>query len=356
MAPPEPLALRLHVGTYTKAGGRGLTTVRAEPGAEWTVERAYDAARNASFGAYSRRFGLHYLVDEQADGAVGVHRESLSGWEQLARLPTRGAEPCYVALNEAETLLAIANYGSGSIALFALDPDTGIPRGPVAFAENRGSGPVGDRQDGPHAHCVYFSPDGRWLFHVDLGTDEILAYSVNGEAGVLGEPVVAYRAPPGSGPRHLVFHRQLPIALLLSELSATLTILEVAGDRLVMHTVMPTAPEGFSGSNLGGHLALSRAGDRVYVTNRGHDSMAVFALGHDGALSPLQHIASRGASPRFFLLLEAQQLLVLANEQGENVTAFDIAADGTLCARPVDLSIPGAVFVTEAGTDDNQRR
>jgi 6-phosphogluconolactonase len=353
MTPPEPLALRLHVGTYTKAGGRGLTVVRAAPGTEWAVERAYDGARNASFGTYSARFGLHYLVDEQTDGAVGAYREGPSGCEQLSRLPTRGAEPCYVALNDTETLLAVANYGSGSIVLFALDPDTGIPRGPIAFAENHGSGPVADRQDGPHAHCVQFSPDSRWLFHVDLGTDEILVYSLDTEAGALGDAVVAYHAPPGSGPRHLVFHRQLPIALLVSELAATLTVLGVSGGRLVTRQVVSTAPEGFIGSNLGGHLALNFAGDRIYVTNRGHDSIGVFALSPDGELSMLQHLPSRGASPRFFLLLEAQKILVLVNEQGENLTGFKVAADGTLRALPVNLTIPGAAFVAEALLDTN---
>src|ERR1700712_2630913 len=95
MIASEPL--RLHVGTYSKAGGLGLTTVSS--GTNWEVERAYDGARNASFGTYSARFGLHYFVDEQADGAIGAYRDGSSGWEQMALLPTQGAEPCYVALN-----------------------------------------------------------------------------------------------------------------------------------------------------------------------------------------------------------------------------------------------------------------
>jgi 6-phosphogluconolactonase (cycloisomerase 2 family) len=344
MMASEPL--RLHVGTYSKAGGLGLTTVRG--GTNWEVEGAYDGARNASFGIYSARFGLHYFVNEQTDGAIGAYRDGSSGWEQMARLPTQGAEPCYVALNGHETLLAVANYASGSIALFTLDPETGMPRGPVAVAENHGSGPVPDRQDGPHAHCVSFSPDGLWLFHVDLGSDEVLAYPIDNDAGVLGDAVTAYRAPPGSGPRHLLFHPRRPIALLVSELAATLTMLDVAGDRLTARHIVSTAPEGFIASNLGGHLALNRAGDRVYVTNRGHDSIAVFALRDDGAPTLLQHIPSRGASPGFFLLLEAEALLVLANEEGNNLVAFEIAVDGTLRALSVNLMLPGAVFVTEA--------
>jgi 6-phosphogluconolactonase (cycloisomerase 2 family) len=346
MMASDPPPLRLHVGTYSKAGGLGLTTICS--GTNWKVEGAYDGASNASFGAYSARFGLHYFVDEQADGAVGAYRERSSGWEQVARLPTHGAEPCYVALNGPETLLAVANYASGSIAVFTLDPETGMPRGPLALVENRGSGPVPDRQDGPHAHCVSFSPDGRWLFHVDLGSDEVLAYSIDDKAGVPGDAVVAYRAPPGSGPRHLLFHARRPIALLVSELAATLTVLDVAGDSLTARHIVSIAPEGFTGSNLGGHLALNRAGDRAYVTNRGHDSIAVFALDGEGEPTLLQHIPSRGASPRFFLLLEDEELLVLANEEGNNLVAFKVATDGTLSALSANLTLPGAVFVARA--------
>src|SRR3978361_250181 len=120
MMASEPL--RLHVGTYSKAGGLGLTTVRG--GTNWEVEGAYDGARNASFGAYSARFGLHYFVDEQADGAVGAHRETAAGWTRVASAKTGGAEPCYVSLDSAQEYLAVANYGSGNVALFALDPHT----------------------------------------------------------------------------------------------------------------------------------------------------------------------------------------------------------------------------------------
>jgi 6-phosphogluconolactonase (cycloisomerase 2 family) len=351
MIASEPPSVRLHVGTYSKAGGLGLTTVCS--GTNWEIEGAYDGALNASFGAYSARFGLYYLVDEQAEGAVGAYREGSFGWEQMARLPTCGAEPCYVALNDSETVLAVANYATGSIALFTLDPETGIPRGPVTSAENDGSGPVANRQDGPHAHCVSFSTDGHWLYHVDLGSDEILAYPLGGKAGVLGDSVVAYRAPPGSGPRHLLFHPRRPIALLVSELAATLSVLDVAGDSLTVRHIVSTAPEGFGGSNLGGHLALNRTGDRAYVTNRGHDSVAVFALADEGEPTLLQHIPSRGASPRFFLLLEDEKLLVLTNEEGNNLVAFEIATDGTLRALPVNLTLPGAVFVTEARPSPN---
>jgi 6-phosphogluconolactonase len=345
--------VRLHVGTYDKAGGAGLVAVNYGPEGGWTIGSTYDGARNASFGVYSPRFGLHYFVDEQAEGAVGAHREAEAGWVRVAWSKTGGAEPCYVSLDPAEKYLAVANYASGSVALFALDPATGIPREPPTTRQNHGAGPVTDRQDGPHAHCALFSRDGRWLYHVDLGTDQVLAYPLTVENGSLGEPIIAYQAPRGAGPRHLVFHPRLPIAFLVSELAGTLTMLEVGDGSFAERQTVTTAPADYSGENLGGHLALNEAGDRIYVTNRGHDSIAVFALG-DAGMTLLQHVSSGGASPRFFLLMEAERLLVLANEESGNLTAFRVESDGLLLPLAGDLPLPGAVFLTKATGADGK--
>ncbi|MBU3077845.1 lactonase family protein [Sphingomonas quercus] len=337
----------LHVGTYDKGGGEGLVTIGFSPDEGWSVDATIGEIRNASYGASSARFGLHYLVDEQADGALLACREGRP-WRVLARLATQGAEPCYASLDPAERWLAVANYGSGDIALFALHPDTGLPLVPPTIRRHHGSGPVASRQDGPHAHCVLFARDGRVLYHVDLGSDVILAHPVDPRAGFVGEARIAYRAPPGAGPRHLVFHPHLPLALLVCELAATLTLFDVADGRLTERVTVATAPPGWTGENLGGHLALNQAGDRAYATNRGHDSVAVFALDDHGAPTLLQHVQSGGVSPRHFLLLETAGLLVLANEESATLFAFRIEADGRLspCSEPFHLA--GAAFVLAA--------
>ncbi|MEZ0496409.1 lactonase family protein [Sphingomonas sp. IW22] len=257
-----------------------------------------------------------------------------------------GAEPCYVALNAAQDRLAVANYGSGSIAVYRLDDASGVPRdAPEVLRRHSGSGPVADRQDGPHAHCVCFSPDQRWLYHVDLGADAVFAYPFDAETGAVGDPCVAYAAPAGSGPRHLTFHPTLPVAVLASELASTLTLLRIDDGALVATQTVSTLPVDFAGQNIAGHLCINRAGDRVYVTNRGHDSIAVFALVMNGSMSLLQHVPSGGASPRAFVLLEDQRQLVLVNEEAGNVAVFSILSNGTLAPHHQVLPVPGAVFV-----------
>jgi 6-phosphogluconolactonase len=336
---------RLHVGTYARNGGAGLHPLRYSSKDGWSVGDPCAEVQNASFGTYSARHKLHYFVDEQAEGALGAFRENSDGWQQLARVPTHGAEPCYVSLNADESCLAVANYGSGSIALFQLDDRTGLPLDPPTIRQHAGSGPVQDRQDGPHAHCACFSRDQRWLYHADLGTDQIIAYPADRAARSIGEHRIAYSAPAGSGPRHLAFHPILPFALLASELASTLTVLQIANGSLAAWQKASTLPRNFAGESLAGHLSLNSAGDRVYVTNRGHDSIAVFAWDEGGSLELLQHMPSGGASPRSFVLLEAKRQLVLANEEEGNIVAFPVQADGTLSPHDGDITVPGAVFL-----------
>lgn len=338
----------LFVGTYARNGGAGLHPL-THADAGWVVGEAYAGAQNASFGTYSARHGLYYFVDEQAEGSLGAFRLTGDGWRQLARVGSQGAGPCYVALDRAESCLAIANYASGSVALFLLDEDTGVPLEPPVVRRNAGKGANEGRQDGPHAHCVCFSRDQRWVYQVDLGTDEILAYSFDANTGALGERNVAYQAPPGSGPRHLVFHPVLPFALLVSELSSTMTLLQVSNGRLTARQEISTLPPDYTGESLGGHLSVDQAGECVYVTNRGHDSIAVFGWNELGALQLLQHVPSGGASPRSFVLLEAERQLLLVNEKSGIITAFDILPDGTLSVLKAEIEVPGAVFLLVAG-------
>lgn len=338
-------AVRLYVGTYQRNGGQGLCTVIRDSAGKWLVGPIFEQAANASFGTYAPRHDLYYFVDEQANVVTILRRRE--GWERLMRIGSMGEQPCYVALSPDQEWLAAPNYGGGSIALWRLDPQTGQPHDLPQLRLNEGSGPVADRQEGAHAHCVCFSPDQRWLYHVDLGADEVLAYPLDSETGRLGDAARAYAAPAGSGPRHLVFHPRVPLALLVSELASTVTVLEAGDGLLVARQTLSTLPIGFTGNSLAGHISLNSAGDRAYVTNRGHDSIAVFSW-HGGILEPRQHLPSGGASPRAFVLLEAERQLVLANEEGGNLTVFDLEEDGTLSPAAVDLPLPGAVFVLAA--------
>lgn len=322
---------RLVVGTYAARGGPGLVPI-AKEGGDWTVGEPLAAIRNASFGIASPRHGLHYLVDEQA-GTLGVY-DARRDWAKIADVDTGGAAPCHLALSPDETLLAVAHYESGTIAMFDLDA-AGCPADHRIFA-NAGRGPDPERQRGPHAHWVGFTPSGA-LQCVDLGADAIVVR----EAADRNAMRIAYAAPAGSGPRHLAAHPTLPLQYLVSELAATLTVLRPRGQRLIAERIVPTGPQDAETGNLGGGLAI--AGDRLYVSNRGADTIVTFALDNEGTPHRLGDVASGGQSPRFVLPFE--QHLIVAHEEGGGVTIHALETDGRPRPDLTHLDIPGAAFV-----------
>ena len=336
----------LWIGTYLGEGGSGLYPLTGTTGS-LAVGTPYRDATNASFGVYAPRFDLHYLVDEQTVGRLGVHRRTGSNWNRLGSVATEGYAPCHVAIDATQSCIAVANYGNGGIAVYRLDQDSGMPITPPAVHVNTGNGPDPDRQASPHAHWVGFGPDNRTLYATDLGTDAVLAFAFDARDGTIGSAQTAYRAAPGSGPRHMLFHDSHPgLAYLVCELDSTLAVLEV-GDRPVeLHerAKLSTLPAGWSGHSIVAHLGANVAGDRLYVSNRGHDSMAVFALDTRGDATPVQHIASGGASPRFFMMVENEARMIVVHERDHRVAVLDILADGTLESTANAITVPGAAF------------
>jgi 6-phosphogluconolactonase len=334
----------LFVGTYAKPGGKGIYPLHLATDGALSLRECAAPALNSSFGAHSAARALHYLVDE-CDSRVCAWRRQGDGWTRVADLPSGGKEPCYLALDREGARLAVANYKSGSLALFALDGD-GLPAAPPVSFQDSGGGPVKGRQDGPHLHCARFSPDGGSLYAVDLGADHVLRFPLDGAR--LGQPAVAYQAPAGSGPRHLLLHPERPFALLISELAATLTLLALEDGRLAPLATCPTAPRDWHGENLGGHLEWP-VGRRAYVTNRGHDSVALIEVDLERAtLTPVQHVPSGGKSPRHFLLLDGR--MTVAHEKDGAVTSLSLAGDGRLRATGHAVHVPGACYVF-AGED-----
>lgn len=333
------------IGTYAGGGGDGLYPLGSAAGAIAQAS-SYPGARNSAFGVYASRFDLHYIVDEQDEGMLGVHRHDGINWQCVARVTTGGATPCHVALDETQSLVAIANYTSGSVALLRLDPTSGLPIGPPAVHANTGSGPDPDRQQSPHAHWTGFSADGQWLYATDLGTDAVLAFAFDAANGTLAEPHVAFAAAPGSGPRHMLLHPNRPrLACLACEMASTLVVLEIGDDAVLRHRrTVSTLPAGWQGKSIVAHIAANRAGDRLYVSNRGHDSIAVFALDEDGDPILMQHMASGGASPRVFLLSEDETRMIVVHERDHRVTMLAVLPDGTLAPTEFSVVIPGAAF------------
>lgn len=317
------------VGTYAGKGGAGLVPlVHDAQAGGWTAGPPIPSIRNASFAVTSPSRGHRYLVDEAA-GSVDVYA---ADWRPLAQVRSGGEAPCHLALAPDECHLAVANYASGSVTLFPLD-DAGLPR-PGTTLAHHGRGPDPDRQRGPHAHWVGFTPAGA-LLAVDLGTDRIVSRSLDR----LDAPQTLYAAPPGSGPRHLALHPTLPVAYLVSELAATLTVLRSEGAMFRAESVRAITVE----ETLGGAIALDAPRARLYVTTRGGDCIVTYALDPHGTPTRIGHISSIGRSPRHLLLLD--NTLLVANEESGHFTIFQLDDGRRPHGDPVVMNVPGAAFL-----------
>jgi 6-phosphogluconolactonase len=328
----------LIAGTYAARGGAGVYRLPAS-GRSWSVGAADPALKDASFGV--SRGDMRYFVREFAQGRmVATDRDG----KILADLPSGGDDPCHIAIAPNGALLAVANYSSGTVALYPLA--AGMPQQPIV-RQHKGTGPRTDRQAGPHAHWVGFTPDNRFLHAVDLGADAVFAYPLS--TGEIGEPAIAWRAPAGSGPRHLAYHPTLPIGYVVTEFANTLTTLDAQADgTLTARATTSLLPPDWQGTSYGAHIAIDSAGRRLYASNRGHNSIAVFDLAEDGSATLAQHIPCGGDWPRFFLLLEDSGQLLVANERSGTVAIFDLTYDGRLRATPARIAVPGVVFLDRA--------
>jgi 6-phosphogluconolactonase len=337
--------LTFYVGSMNATGLVPLTYSSAYD--TWTTGKTLAGiAPNASFGVYSPRFKRHYILNEQDNGIIGIYQANSSGKMTLkGQASSHGSNPCYVSLDATESYLAVANYNTGNIAVYALDPKTGLPVEPATIKQNTGAGYIPDRQAGPHAHWVQFSKDQKFIYSVDLGTDQILGYPFN--AGQVGDSFVAFKADPGFGPRHLVLHPTGQMAYLLGELSnAVITLRPQADGTFTGAQWTSTLPQDFTGKSQAAHIALNKRGDRLYVSNRGHNSLCVLGLDPTGRLAPMQTISTGGDWPRHFHIADSVDRIIVANQNSGNLSIFRFHLDGTLTQVETKLAaVPNAVFI-----------
>lgn len=357
MAAPD--MLHVYVGCYTTDEGSdeatpGIRLAYFDPAAEqFTVEASWPAP-DASYLAMSPDGVVLYAVDEGGRGAVSSFVVEATGHlHRFGSRTTEGAEPCHLMVHPGGTHLLTANYGSGSVAVHPLLPDGGI--GAISdLVQHAGSGPDPDRQTGPHAHMVATDPSGAVVLAVDLGADAVYSSRLDPVDGRL-TGIAASPMPPGSGPRHLVFHPTQPFVYVANELSGTVAVCAYQGSTgaLTLLAQYATAPgEGADGTarpNYPGEILISADGRHVYVSNRGDESIAAFAVAEDGArLEPAGRWSCGGSWPRDLTLSPDGRFLFCANQRSGSVTVFRVdPATGALSPSPAQLAAhsPARVLV-----------
>ncbi|CAL4867976.1 6-phosphogluconolactonase [Asticcacaulis sp. MM231] len=333
--------LNLFVGTYSSDAAKGIYPLNYTSATDsWTLGDPLPAIENVSFGAYSPVSQHYYLLNEKDEGRIGIYDKAC---KKTYEVSSQGAAPCYAALDPSGGYLAVANYSSGNVVVYKIGAEGGLEQ-PPANRQNTGSGPNKARQEGPHAHWVQFQGD--YIYSVDLGTDQVLGYSFDAATGAVGQAFEAYHAPGGAGPRHLIFHKDGVHAYLVTELNNTVIVLKAAKNgRFEATQTITTLPAGFKGESYCAHIALNAAGDRLYVSNRGHNSIAVFSVAADGGLNLIQVSPTLGNWPRFFAVYEDHKRLVVAHQKSNDLVVFELKSDGTLAPKDQKIAVSTPVFI-----------
>jgi len=351
-------ALLVYIGTYTGAQSKGIYLSRFDPATgQLTSPELAAETKNPTFLALHPSERFLYAAEEISKfggtntGAVGAFKlEPGTGkLTLLSEQPSGGTGPCHLSVDSTGKCVLVANYGSGSVAALPIEADGRLAAPNVAI-EHHGSSVNPQRQDGPHAHFITPDPEDRFALECDLGLDRVLIYRLNpsdAAAPILqANDPPSFSVKPGSGPRHLAFHPNGRFVYVISELGWVVTAFAYDGQRgqLKELQTVSTLPPGFSGDNLAAEVQVHPSGKFLYASNRGHDSIVVFAVDEkSGRLSYVEHQSSQGKTPRHFALDPSGHWLVAENQDSGNIVVFRVdTSTGRLTStgRNVELASP----------------
>ena len=291
---------------------------------------AVESGNNPSFLTISPDKRFLFSVNERRDGGVSAFSID-AGSGKLTRLneqPTNGADPCYLSTDATGRWLLTANYSGGSLAVHPIQAD-GRPGQLADFIQHQGSGPNQSRQEKAHAHSIRCDPTGNFVLAADLGMDLVLVYrldAVTGKLSLHGQTAF----DPGFGPRHFDYNPNGRVIYVAGELGNQVTACawNAENGTLTPFQSLPTLPEGFAGGSTVADIHVHPNGRLLYVSNRGHDSLAIYAIdAQTGSLSLEGHESTRGGCPRNFAIDPSGGFLLAANQYTDNVVVFRVNAE-----------------------------
>ena len=337
-SPYTGAAWHVYIGTYAQGEEKGIYLLEfdAETGELASKGRACEAESPSFLAMHSSQPILYATCERgQPEGIVSAYRmDAKSGLLRLInQQSSKGAAPCHLAVAPSGKHVAVANYMSGTVALFPVLDDGGLGEA-SAVVQHEGCSVNPRRQAGPHAHSVNFDAAGHHLYAADLGIDKMITYRYDPAHGTLtpSEPPFVSLAP-GAGPRHLAFHPAGQFAYVLNELDSTLTAFtkDPATGGLDLIGSFSTLPAGYDGQSTTAEIRVHPSGRFLYASNRGHDSIAVFSIDpSSGSLTPLGHTPTGGKTPRNFNLHPTGRYLLVANQESNNVVVLRIDPEGGL--------------------------
>lgn len=341
------------IGSYAEAEEDGVYVALFHPvHGELTITDRIRGLKNPTFLDVDPDKRILYVLSEgQTGGRSGVAAAFSIDTEkgkltELNRERTVDSPICHIQLDRSRRCLFTASYHGGLVGVNPVLEDGRI--GPSAQVIAHIGSSILPAQTQARAHSVFVDPDNQFAVVCDLGMDKIVSYRIDPAAPSLTE-TASVELPPGSGPRHFAFHPELAVGYSINELNSTITVFRynrTSGGLSPVQTVS-TLPADFTGESATADIHITRDGRFVYGSNRGHDSIAVFAVSQsDGTLSLVEHVLTQGGHPRNFALSPDDRLLLAANRDGNNIVVFERDAEtGRLLANGRSLVLPKPVCV-----------
>lgn len=320
--------LNLLVGTYTDQESIGIYTYQFNQN---TGEIDYidkTEVDNPSYMALSSDKEFLYVVSEQphSKGKLSAYKRNRTDGKLtfLNEVEIDGVKPCYVSINKRRTLVVVANYGSGDIAVFHINTN-GTLTEQVQKIEFQGRGTHNLKQDQPHVHCVKFSPSEDYLLVTDLGTDKIHLYKVltSNKRSFLQPTDYSYSlTEDGSGPRHLIFHPNGKYIYVITELRGTLKVYDYSEQNETLTLAQTIKADALNGTG-SADIHISPDGKFLYSSHRTvSDHLSTFSINpRTGLIKPLASIRT-GNHPRHFTISPNGQFLLVACRDSNQVSVY----------------------------------
>ena len=356
---PEGSTSYVYVGARTtkerNARGDGLNVYRMDNASgEWTHLQLLGDLVNPSFLAFDRTRRFLYTVHGDLSDITAMAIDPADGkLRVINRQSTEGKNPVHLAIDPSNRFVVVANHITSTLALLPRNDD-GSLGAVIDLVKLEGKiGPHRVEQPFAKPHQVEFDPSGKFIVVPDKGLDLVFTYRIDAEKSKLVQAVPPVRSREGAGPRHVAFHPAGKLAYVVNELDSTVTAyrFDPANGALTPLQVVSAVLDTYTGDSRAAEIAVSADGRYVYASNRGNDSIGIFAIdAANGRLSSVGWTLSGGKTPRFFALAVSDRYLFAANEDSDTVAMFNRTVDGRLVAtdKVVKVGSPVCILFRQA--------
>jgi len=351
--PAPGKAYRAYLGTYTtKTNSKGIYDIQFDSatGKMSAAEVAGDT-KDPSWVVVHPSGKYLYSVNEMGKAstvsafAIDSKRGKLT---LLNQLPSLGEDPCYLSFDRTGKFLFVANYTSGTVAVFPILADGKLGEHSGLEQDSGTLGPNKERQDGPHAHFIAPSEQNRFVYVADLGLDRVLIYKFDSAKGTLARvgTDTAAQLKPGTGPRHIAFSNDRKFMYVVGEMASSVTVF--ANEKQESFRAIQTErmlSSGFSGRNDAAEIAIHPNGKFLYASNRGHDAIVLYAVDQQsGLLRQIADVPTGGKEPRHFAIDPTGTFLLAENQLSDTIMEFRInPTTGELTPTGETLTVPSPV-------------